>query len=86
MVHGPTGSHYPGKYVCFAMATFFAALAWRSSRFAMRAMEEQRRRATQGICVKPDAKKSVGANVWVALIAMFLLASVLADIYAHWPN
>ncbi|MGB8030645.1 MAG: hypothetical protein WCF30_13410 [Terracidiphilus sp.] len=49
-------------------------------------MREQRKSAAQGIYFKPDAKKGVGASVWVACVATFLLATVLAEIYAHWPN
>ncbi len=42
IVQSPTTSTYPGKYVMFAFAAFFAVLAWRSSRSAMRAWSEQR--------------------------------------------
>lgn len=86
MLQGPVGSPYPGKYVCFAMAAFFATLAWRSSRIALRTMREQRKSAAQGIFFKPNAKKSVGASVAVALVATFLLATLLAAIYTTWPN
>jgi len=86
MLHGPVGSPYPGKYVCFAMATLCATLAWRSSRIAMRTLRAQRKGTAQGIFFKPDAKNGAGANVVVALVATFLLATLLAAIYTAWPN
>jgi hypothetical protein len=86
MLQGPVGSPYPGKYVCFAMAAFFATLAWRSSRIAVRTMRAQRKNTAQGVFFKPDAKKSVGANVAVALVATLLFTTLLAAIYVAWPN
>lgn len=72
MLRGPVGSPYPGKYVCFAMAALFATIAWRSSRVTIRTMRKQRNGAAQGIYFKPDAKKRVGANVVVTLVALSL--------------
>ena len=86
MVHGPVGSPYPGKYICFAMAAFCATLAWCSLRVAVRTVREQRKSASEGISSKPDAKRSVGVNVLVALVATFLLATLLRTIYEAWPN
>jgi hypothetical protein len=86
MTHGPVTSGYPGKYVCFAMAAFCVTLAWRSLRIAMRTIREQGKSVAQGIFFKPEAKKSVGANVAIALMATFLLATLLAAIYNAWPN
>jgi hypothetical protein len=68
------------------MAAFCATLAWRSFRYAMRTKRDQRKNAAKGIFFKPDAKKSVGANVVVALIATYLLATALTAIYMEWPN
>jgi hypothetical protein len=86
MYQGPVASPYPGKWICFAMAAFFATLAWRSSRVVVRTMREQRRNTAQGLFFKPDAKKSVGANVAVALVATTLCVTMLAAIYVAWPN
>ena len=86
MLQGPVGSPYPGKYVCFAMAALCATIAWRSSRIAIQTMREQRKSAAHGIIFKPDAKKSVGANVVVALVATLLLATLLVAVYTVWPN
>jgi hypothetical protein len=35
MLLGPAGSPYPAKYARFALAVFFATIAWRSSHVAM---------------------------------------------------
>jgi len=86
ILQSPTTSAYPGKYVMFAFAAFFAVLAWRSSRSAIRAWREQGNRAGLGIAVKPDPKKSVGANAIVAFMAFSLLVAALAAIYTEWPK
>jgi hypothetical protein len=86
ILQSPTTSAYPGKYVMFAFAAFFAVLAWRSSRFTIRARREQRDRTGLGIVLKPDPKKSVGNNAIVAITGFFLLVTALAAIYAEWPN
>jgi len=86
ILQSPTTSAYPGKYVMFAFAAFFAVLTWRSSRFAIRAMRGQRDRTELGIVLKPDPKKSVGNNAMVAIGAFFLLGTALAAIYSEWPK
>jgi hypothetical protein len=86
MLQGPVGSPYPGKYVMFAFAAFFAALCWRSSLYATRALREQRMNVARGISYKPDAKRSVGACIAVALVAGCLMALALTAIYEAWPN
>jgi hypothetical protein len=86
MLQSPTTSAYPGKYVMFAFAAFFAVLTWRSSRFAIRARKEQRDKAELGIMLRPDPKKSVGNNTMVAIVAFFLLVTALAAIYGEWPK
>jgi hypothetical protein len=86
MLQSPTTSAYPGKYVMFAFAAFFAVLTWRSSRFAIRARKEQRDRAELGIVLKPDPKKSFGNGAMVAIGAFCLLVTALAAIYAEWPK
>ena len=86
IVQSPTTSAYPGKYVMFAFAAFFAVLAWRSLRSVMRARTEQRNSSELGIVLKPDPKKSVGASAVVALTAISLLVTALAAIYTEWPK
>jgi hypothetical protein len=86
MLQGPVGSPYPGQYVCFPMAALCATIAWRSTRNAMQTIREQRKSGAKGIIFKPDTKKSVGANVEVALVATLLLATLLVAVYTAWPN
>jgi cytochrome c-type biogenesis protein CcmH/NrfG len=86
MVQGPVGSPYPGKYVMFAFAALSAAICWRSFVFAARAHREQRMNAARGISNRPDAKKSMGSNGVVALVAGCLLLVALMAIYEAWPN
>jgi hypothetical protein len=86
MLSGPVGSRYPGKYAMFAMAALLATVAWRSSRFALRAAREQRKNAVLGTSFKPESKKSIEANIAVAVGALCLLAGVLVAIYKAWPN
>jgi hypothetical protein len=64
-----------------AFAAFFAVLTWRSSRSAIRAWREQGNRAELSFAVKPDPKKSVGTNAFVAFVAFSLLVAALAAIY-----
>jgi len=68
------------------MAAFFAILAWRSLRSAIRVAREQRTNAIVGTSERPDRKKSVEANVAVAVVAFCLLAAVLVALYKAWPN
>jgi hypothetical protein len=86
MLQGPVGSPYPGKYVSFVFAAFFAVVTWRASRSAIQAGREQRTNAALGVAVKPDAKKSVGANAAVAVGAFLLLVPALAAVYTEWPH
>jgi len=86
MLQGPVGSPYPGKYVMFAFAAFFALLTWRFSRSANRARKEERDRGAFGIVLKPDPKKSFGNAAVATIIAFFLLATALASIYIEWPK
>lgn len=86
MLQGPVRSPYPGKYVMFAFAAFLAVLCWRSSRNAARTWREERMNETRGISYRPDSKKSVGANIAVALVSAVLLTSALIAIYVAWPN
>ena len=86
MMSGPVGSAYPGKYVMFAIAGFSATLAWRSSRLAIRAAREQRKNAVLGISFKPEPKKSMETSIFVAVVAIWLLAVALVAIWKAWPN
>jgi hypothetical protein len=70
----------------FAFAAFFTVMCWRSSLNAIKTRTEQRMNAARGISCKPEAKKSVGANIAVALVAGYLLAVSLTAIYEAWPN
>jgi hypothetical protein len=86
MMLGPISSPYPGKYFCFGVAAFCATILWRSLRFEVRAFKEQQKAHAQAISFKPDVKKSVSANIWVAIVAAFLLATSLAAICRMWPH
>jgi hypothetical protein len=86
MFQGPVGSPYPGKYVMFAFAAFFAAMCGRSSLYAAKMRRDERMNAARGISYKPDAKKSLIANAAVAIGAGCLLAVALTAIYEAWPN
>lgn len=86
MLQGPVGSPYPGKYIMFAVAALFAVVCWRSSRYAARTWREQRMNEARGVSYRPDTKKSVGANIAVALVSAVLLTWAMMAIYMAWPN
>jgi hypothetical protein len=86
MLKGPIGSPYPGKYVMFAFAAFFAMLTWRFSRSALRAKKEERDRGASGIILKPNPRKSFGNAATATIIALFLLVTALASIYIEWSK
>ena len=83
---GPVGSPYPGKYVVLAMAVFFAVLLWRCSQSAIKIMKKERMDSDQSTFHKPDAKRNVGAVVWVGLVAAYLFVMAIYAVYKAWPN
>jgi hypothetical protein len=68
------------------MAAFFAAIVWRCSVQAVKTSRIQQMNAARGTSFKPDAKRGVGANVSVALVAAFLLVTAIAAVIKSWPN
>ena len=86
MVRGPVQSPYPGKYVMFVFVAFLAFMTWRFSKSAVEARRDQRCNNEQGVTVKPDSKKSMGAAIVAALVAFSMLVTALAAIYKAWPR
>jgi hypothetical protein len=86
MIHGPVGAPYPGKYVMYA---FVAFIIWHMSYAATHAMrhgKELRDQRSQGIVLKPDAKKNPNAGIGLVLFDLVLLFAAVSAIYYKWPN
>lgn len=86
MLQSPVKGGYPGKYVCFGMAAFLVFMLYRISRSTVSINKKQRNDAAEGVSFKPDPRKSIGGHVLVALVAAYLLATIVAAIYKSWPN